>query len=96
MLTLIPICPFVPGATTHGNGGNWAVVQPHDGRTLNIVTLVEEMLVKLKVKWASFSPAIMFVAFVSESQMRFVFVNDPTTAGGAAERRKPMMMPIAG
>ena len=50
MLTLIPIWPFVPGAITHGNGGNWAVVQPHDGWMLNIVTLLDETLVKAKVK----------------------------------------------
>jgi len=85
-LTLIPIWPFVPGAMTHGNGGSCAVVQPHDGRTLNMVTLVDETFVKLKVKRASFAPAIMFVAFVLESQMKFVVSNDVAAACGAAYR----------
>ena len=91
-LTLIPICPFVPGATTHGNGGNWAVVQPQDGWTLNMVMLLDETLVKLKVKCATFSPAMMFVAFVSESQIRFVFDNDAAAVSGVADSRKQMLV----
>ncbi len=57
---------------THGNGASWAVVQPHDGWTLNMVTLLDETLVKAKVKCASFSPETMFVVFILESQIRFV------------------------
>jgi hypothetical protein len=83
----------VPGAITHGNGGNWAVVQPQDGRTLIMVTLVDKTLVKLKVKCASFAPATMFVAFVSESQIRFVSNIDAAVVCGGTIIQRLMIMP---
>jgi len=54
-----------------------------------MVTLVDETFVKLKVKRASLAPAITFVAFVSESQMKFVLESNPRLAClGLIEKRK--------
>ena len=50
--TVASIWPLVPGASVHGNGGNFAVVQPQDGRTLKMTTGLVERLVKLKTKCA--------------------------------------------
>ena len=36
--TVASIWPLVPGAIVQGKGGNFAVVQPQEGRTLKIVT----------------------------------------------------------
>lgn len=80
--TVIPILPLVPGAIIHGNGGNCAVVQPQDGCTLVIIILLDEVLVKLKVRCASGSPTSTVVAFVSLSQMRLVLEMASGTACG--------------
>ena len=65
--TFMPIWPLPPDSIFQGKGGNCAVVQPQDGWTFNIVTLDEETLVKLNLKFAVLSPATTLVIFVTLS-----------------------------
>jgi len=56
--TLALISALEPAGIDQGADGNSAVVQPQVGSTYNIVTLLELILVKLKVKWAKLSPSM--------------------------------------
>jgi hypothetical protein len=83
----------VPEEIIHGNGGSCAVVQPQEGWTLNMVTLVDETLVKLKVKCASFAPAIIFVALDSLSQYKKEADAMQVLAAKMAAKMAAQMMP---
>lgn len=61
--------PFEPDAIFHGIGGNFAVVQPQEVRTLFTEISDGDVLVSQKVNRDSASPGLAEYSFVSESHL---------------------------
>src|ERR1041385_363610 len=64
--------PDAPASSFHGNTGSFGVVQPHDARTLLIVTSVGPVFVTEKSNSAVRSPGFALYSLVIASKTRLV------------------------